>query len=116
MNWWYSPLPLGWAYEVALRAIVAGGCVAFVIWYWISYKWWRNDFGRHLMSMSASLGSLATFSLIVWVWPNLPGRGLIRMVLFTLLAMAVVWRLVVFGRVERAKKSANRASDRPEGQ
>jgi hypothetical protein len=104
VSFWDSQLPLGWGYEAALRVILAGGCVAFIIRYWMTNKWWKNDFGRHLVSMSASLGLLGLFSLAVLVWPDLPARGLIRMVLFTLLASAVLWRIVVFERYQKARK------------
>ena len=97
-------MPLGWPFEVALRIILAGGCVAFIVRYSMTNRWWKNVFGRHLISMSASLGALGLFSLLVLVWPGMPGRGVIRMVLFTLLALTVVWRVVVFERYQRARK------------
>lgn len=106
---WNSVFPLGWPFEVTLRIVLTGGCAAFIIRYWMTNRWWRNDFGRHLMSMSAALGALGAFSLLVLVWPDLPARGLVRMVLFFLLALTVVWRIVVFERYELAKRRERRS-------
>jgi len=112
VSFWEAQFPLGWVYEVALRAILSLGCVVFIVRYWMTNRWWKNDFGRHLMSMSASLGLLGIFSLLVWVWPSMPARGLTRMVLFTLLASAVVWRVVVFERYHLAMRRERRSGPR----
>jgi hypothetical protein len=100
-----SSLPFWWRVEaIVLLVIGAGSCWSFVTLYWVTFKWWRNDFGRHLIAMSSCLGAFFTYYLILVAWPDLPGRGLIRLILFHLLVVTVVWRLVVFGRVELAKK------------
>lgn len=97
--------PLGWQiYALVMLGVGIVGCWAFVYRYVRTYRWWRNEFGRHLVAFSASLGLLLTYVGVLWVYPDLPGRNVIRLVLFSSLIAVIVWRLVLFERVKRAEK------------
>ena len=100
-----SALPPGLKYyTLALLVIACAGCWLFVVLYHRAYKWWNNEFGRHLVSFSACLGLFLTYYLVLAFWPGMPWRTGIRTGLFTLLTAAVVWRLVLFGRVNLAQR------------
>jgi len=84
-----------------LLAVDTLACVAFIVIYTRRAKWWRNDVGRNLVTMSASLGGLLGYSALAFLWPGIPGRVIIRTVLFLSLTAAVIWRVVVFHRIGR---------------
>lgn len=104
-----AALPLGLKlYTLALLVISCAGCWLFVVLYHRAYKWWTNEFGRHLVAFSASLGLFLTYYVVLAMWPGMP-EGLrlwARTGLFTLLTAVIVWRLVLFGRVSLAQRRA----------
>jgi hypothetical protein len=71
----------------------------FVIRYMAIYKWWKTEYGRHLITFTACLSALFSFYLLALVWPGMPGRTAIRTALFFLLTAAMVWRVVMFERI-----------------
>lgn len=95
-------------YTLALLVVCTVGCWAFVVLYHRAYRWWTNDFGRHLVAFSACLGLFLTYYLVLAFWPEMPARVGIRTGLFTLLTVVVVWRLVLFGRVHLAQQREGR--------
>jgi hypothetical protein len=88
-------------YTLALLLISAAGCWLFVVLYHRAYRWWTNEFGRHLVAFSACLGLFLTYYVVLAFWPEMPYwlRLWLRTGLFTLLTGVIVWRLVLFGRV-----------------
>lgn len=100
-------------YMLVLLVVSTLGCWGFVVLYHRSYRWWRNEFGRHLVSFSACLGLFLTYYLVLAFWPGMPWRTHIRTALFTLLAAVIVWRLVLFGRVSAALDKTERSDQDP---
>lgn len=106
-----AALPTGLRiYTLALLVISWAGCWAFVVLYTRAYKWWHNEFGRHLVAFSACLGLFLTYFLVLAFWPGMPywPRIWLRTGLFTLFAAVIVWRLVLFGRVHLAQQREDR--------
>lgn len=109
-----AALPLGWRiYLFVLLGISTLGCWAFVVLYHRAYRWWRNEFGRHLVSFSACLGLFLTYFVVLAFWPEMPWRMGLRIGLFTLLTLVIVWRLVLFGRVSIALDKKERSDKDP---
>lgn len=108
-----APVP---AWLTVLRMVLFGigavSCWWFVIIYTRSgFKWWHSDVGRNLIMLSASLGAIYTWSVAVTIWPGLPGRLLIGTVLFLIVTAAMIWRVVVFRRVARDVRQAQREAE-----
>jgi len=79
----------------------------FVIRYTRRYAWWRNEFGSHIVAFSAAVAMFYTYYMALTIWPELPGRSALRLILFTALTGIIVWRVVIFERVagmERREK------------
>lgn len=111
---WLASLPTAWrvvVYVLLGEGIVA--CWSFVALYSLNHKWWHNDIGRHLVALSACLGALLTFYGLLVFWPDMPGRDIIRMILFVSLIVVINQRLWVFGRYELAKTRQRRNKRRP---
>lgn len=100
-------------YMLVLLVVSTLGCWAFVVLYHRAYRWWRNEFGRHLIAFSACLGLFLTYYLVLAFWPGMPWRAGIRTALFTLLAAVIVWRLVLFGRISIALDKTERSERHP---
>lgn len=83
-------------------------CWAFVILYSVNHKWWHNDIGRHLVALSTCLGAFLTYYGLLVFWPDMPGRDVIRGVLFVSLIAVINQRLWVFGRYDLARKRERR--------
>lgn len=91
------------SYEVLLF-VGAFSCWGFLFRYATGFRWWRNDLGRDFVSMSFVIGAFYTYYAVVTTWPTLPGRTLIRTVLFVVLTVVLVWRWVMFERLRRKTK------------
>ncbi len=101
--------PLAWKiYALALLAVGLVGCWYFVYRYAKTYRWWENETGRHLIAFSSSLGLFFLYYAVLSVFPDLPGKNVIRLVLFTWLVVVVVWRVVWFERIKRAEEREGR--------
>lgn len=110
------PLPLR-VYTLALLVICTVGCWVFVGRYWQKHRWWTNDVGRHLIAFSGCLGLFFVYFGVLAFWPSMP-TGLrigLRTGLFTLLTAIIVWRVVLFERVERVQRK-KRAEARRRGE
>jgi tetrahydromethanopterin S-methyltransferase subunit E len=108
---WLTSLPS--LARVLVYALLAEGivaCWAFVVLYSLKHKWWHNDFGRHLVALSSCLGAFLTYYGLLVFWPDMPGRDVIRGVLFVALIAVINQRLWVFGRYERARMRERRGA------
>lgn len=103
--------PFWKVYAIILLIVFLSSCWAFVIGYATRYRWWENVVGRHLVSFSGCLGLFGTYYTVLLVWPELPGKSTIRLVLFTGLTAITVWRLFWFMRVRAEEKAADRMRD-----
>lgn len=109
MTSWLASLPTG--YRVLVYLLLGEGivaCWAFVVLYSLSFRWWRNAVGRHLVALSACLGALLSFYGLLVFWPDLPGKDAIRGVLFLSLIAVINQRLWVFGRYDLARRREQR--------
>lgn len=108
-----STYPLGWQiYALVLLTVGIIGCWAFVYRYARTYRWWTNEFGRHLIAFSACLGLFLTFYAVITAYPRLPGAAAIRLTLFTVLVAVIVWRLWLFERIRRAEEKQDHGQKR----
>lgn len=90
--------------KVVYYALIGIGAAAewtFIIRYTSTYRWWKTELGRHLITFSACLASFETSYVVTILWPHYPGREIVQLALFTLLTAAIVWRLVMFERIRR---------------
>lgn len=88
-------------------ALLLAGVLAswgFIARYTQTYRWWRTDLGAHLVTFSACVGAFYTYFAVVLIWPGLPGKAIIRTVLFVALTAAMVWRWAIFEQVRRQTK------------
>jgi uncharacterized membrane protein YbhN (UPF0104 family) len=106
MNW------LGWLNLAELIIGTAAGG-AFMVLYTVRYRWWRDEFGKHLMSFSAIAWLFYAFYLVVTLArpETAPGNStsptaLVRFVLFSVLTVVIVWRLVIFLDFRRYVRAA----------
>lgn len=114
MTTWIASVPL--PVRLLVYGLLAEGiaaCWAFVVLYSVKHRWWHNDFGRHLVALSTCLGLFLTYYGLLVFWPDLPGKDVIRLVLFVALIMVINQRLWVFGRYERARTRERKAKATP---
>lgn len=105
-----AALDLGWRLlAYVLLGVGSVGCWWFIARYTSLYKWWRNDFGRHLIALSSCLGLFYTYYVAVVIWPDLPGRTAIRLALFVALTGTIMWRVIIFERVARLERLDRKA-------
>lgn len=99
MNSAITTYPIFWqVFAYVLLGLGLVGCWGFLARYTWTYSWWRSEEGSHIAAFSAALGLFLTFYVLVAVWPNLPGRGAIRLALFVLLVSVILWRWWLFER------------------
>lgn len=63
-------------------------------------KWWRNPIGKIIVTLSVCDGLFYAWYILVTLWPTIPGRGAVRLVLFTAMTLAIVYRFVAFLRLQ----------------
>lgn len=99
-------LPL-WAKLIAYGVLGIGwvASVVFILWYGRTRPWFQSEMGRHLMAMSVSVGAFFTLYLVLAIWPEFPGRTVIRFVLLIALVATVVWRLAIFAKQDRRDRA-----------
>lgn len=108
--------PLGWKiYALTLLVLGIVGCWLFVYRYARTYRWWKNEFGRHLIAFSSCLGQFLTFYGVVAVFPDLPFKDAIRLILFTELVAVILWRLALFERIKRLEDREGEPAGRRSG-
>ncbi|MFJ2630819.1 hypothetical protein ACIO6U_02495 [Streptomyces sp. NPDC087422] len=101
---------MGWSQwiNVVGSGLVAATAVAFVIAYAVSAPWWRSPVGRHVMSVTASMGWLGVYTVLITVWPHGPTAAALRVsraVVILLLAGLLVQRTVMVVRAQREIRS-----------
>lgn len=109
MNAQLSAYP--WPWNLVAYLVLGVGWVAVVYFlaaYMSTHAWAATEVGRHLVAMTASVGGFFTLYLLLAVFPSLPGKGAIRIVLLVALVSTCVWRAVLFTRYLR------RGSDDPD--
>lgn len=62
-------------------------------------RWYANAIGAHMVWFMISLATFLTFYVLRLFWPMMPGREILLVVLFTGLAAVLVWRFVLFIRL-----------------
>jgi hypothetical protein len=53
-----------------VSGLVALCCLNFAIIYHLHAPWRSTPFGRHLMTFTLSIGALATYTVLITVWPD----------------------------------------------
>lgn len=62
--------------------------------------WWKNPIGQILVTLSLLDGAFFAWYTLVTIWPMIPGKNLIRGILFTFMAIAIIWRFIAFYRLQ----------------
>lgn len=62
--------------------------------------WWKHPIGKILVSLAAIDGLFYGWYLLITLWPQIPGRALVRTVLFTIMTAAIVYRFVAFLKMQ----------------
>lgn len=103
-------LPL-WQWIVNVGMLLVGGAAGswFIARYAMTYRWWKNEWGRHIITFSGCVTLFYLYFILVVIWPNLPGKALIRSVLFLCLTLAIVWRAAMFERTRHKTRTAQRS-------
>lgn len=84
-------------------SIAAVAWTAFVIYYTIRAKWWKNAYGRNTMLVSAVLAViLLRISILRW-WPHLAQHDWVGVLVYSGAAIAAVRRFLF---VEHAQREA----------
>ena len=86
-------------------AVMAGHC--FILFYHLRYRWWNNSVGRHMMSFMAGLTAILDLSLIAQMWPDMPGRQELRILVWILIPFLFTWRLVLLLTVKQYGPDGN---------
>lgn len=73
----------------------------FVIEYAFTSKWEDSYIGRNIMAITVTLWIALTNSGIRVIWPNLPGRKILGVVLIWLIGISLVQRILAFRRARR---------------
>lgn len=84
---------------------VLGTIYAFVIYIKGNKGWWKSDIGKLLLTMSGALGLIYSYSLLVRIWPTMPGRPQISTALNVLTIGVIIWRIIILTRLRRVAKS-----------
>lgn len=85
-------------HDIALLIVVSASGWLFLVLYTAVYNWWEEEAGGHIFTFSFSITTLATWAVVVSIWPDLPGRDAIRTTLLAVLAICSLWRLIMFIR------------------
>lgn len=101
---------MNWFVVVNLILLVIGAVAGwgFIIAYTLRYNWWTTDLGAHLISFSGVATLFYTLYLVRTLQDadSAPGTtqsafNLIRLLLFALLTVVMVWRFVLMVRLPR---------------
>lgn len=90
---------------------LAGGGFIALYWYYFP-KWRTSDVGKLLMTFSIIVFLFYSWYTVVAFWPTIPGRGPVRLVLFTLMTIALVDRLIRFFIVKAKIRRRDAAMDK----
>ena len=67
-------------------------------------KWWSNDIGKIIITLSLVDGLFYAWYLVVTFFPQIPGRNIIRLILFTVMTLAIVYRFFTMVKLARIVK------------
>jgi hypothetical protein len=99
-------------YNFILLIVGAVAGSGFIGGYWFTHpKWYTSNVGKLLMAFSINIFLFYSWYILVAFWPSIPGRGLVRTVLFTMMTVSLVYRLVKFVQIEAKLRRTNAASD-----
>lgn len=89
--------------NVTGSGLVALAALAFVTAYAVTAPWWRSLVGRHVMAVTAAMGWLGVYTVLITVWPHgTPAAALrvSRAVVILALAGLLVQRTVMVIRTQ----------------
>ncbi|WP_329131758.1 hypothetical protein OG552_11090 [Streptomyces sp. NBC_01476] len=100
---------MGWAQwvNVAGSGLVALASLAFVVAYAVTAPWWRSLVGRHVMAVTAAMGWLGMYTVLITVWPGGAVAAVLRVsraVVILALAGLLVQRTVMVVRTQLGKR------------
>lgn len=107
-----NSLPWGWA--VFAYAVLGWGLISvvlFLIRYVTNLPWTSTQEGRHLVSMTVSIGAFFLLYLIQAFVPDFAGRQYILIVLLVGLVANCTWRWVLLERHLAERRRAARGED-----
>lgn len=87
--------------------LIVGGLVGWLICIRYIYKFrggLRSPVGQLIITLSVAVGTFYLYFLVVFLWPSIPGRVIIRSILFTGLTFAMLWQYVLFERLAHTIK------------
>jgi hypothetical protein len=93
--------------ELAGNALVVVTTVlawVFVVMYHVLAPWWRSEVGRHIMTYSALVAAVLTLSVVRMIGGaglNTPWFGVVRLVVFAGVPVAISWRIAILWRAQR---------------
>jgi hypothetical protein len=93
-GFWY-----GEATAVLLLAWIAA--LVFPIVYAMTMRFWESELGMHFFSYGVAVWLNLTPSAIFLLFGDFPGRGVIVLVNFHLMAGVILWRAMVFLKIFR---------------
>lgn len=107
MNGAISTLPL-WLSLIAYGILALGVVFAagFITDYLVHTRH-IGEIGRHMVAMTANVGAFFVLYLVLGIWPNFPGRNIIRFVLLIAIVANCGWRWHLY------RKSVREARENP---
>jgi hypothetical protein len=86
----------------------------FLVDYSVKMNWTADPIGRHLVAMSANVGAFFLLYLALAIWPQFPGRNVIRFLLLIAIVTNCGVRWLLFRREYRAaRRLAAQEADLP---
>jgi hypothetical protein len=75
--------------------------------------WFKSEIGQLLISMSGAVGALYLWSLIVRLFPSIPGsvRTVVINALFLIITGTIVWRAVIMTKLYIIARSERKDED-----
>lgn len=105
---------LPWGWTVFAYAVLGWGLLTvalFLIRYTTNLPWASTQEGRHLVSMTTSIGAFFLLYLIQAFVPDFPGRQYILVVLLVGLVTNCTWRWVLLERHLAERRRTDRGED-----
>lgn len=100
---------MSWAQWVNVvgSGMVAAAAGAFVVAYATTAPWWRSRVGWHVMTVTAAMGWLGVYTVLITIWPVGPvaaGLRVSRAVVIVALAGLLVQRAAMVIRAQRPER------------
>lgn len=75
--------------------------------------WLKSEIGQLLLSMSAAIGALYLWSLVIRIFPSIPlnVRSIGINILFLIITGVIVWRAVIMTKLRRIIRSERQNED-----